>query len=273
MIFGEGDAAFFVEVTEGFFVVFLAATEAEAYLVGRGGVGDGECAAGVVEGAKDGVANGVDAVGGAIEHGKVDFAVGTHLLDAGCDDLLDVEWRVEFAVVDHAPMEVVDDGAEADGGVLDDEGGDFLPGAIVGEYVAKVALDTGGGGDAAGDGVEVDVDEVGAARAHSRFLLGIGYEEVFEKSPVEERACLIDVADLEVGELADCGVGALGGGDGPVVGVFVDEYGDVGTDGHFGCDVAARKKYFGAAVVGEVEPEFDFAGDRESVVFSYLEHC
>ena len=225
-----------------------------------------------MEGAKDGVANGVDAVGGAIKHSKVDFAVGTHLLDAGCDDLLDVEGCVEFAVVDHAPMEVVDDGAEADGGVLDDEGGDFPAGAIVGKDVAEVALDAGGGGYTAGDGVEVDVDEVGAAGAHSRFLLGIGHEEVFEESPVEERACLIDVADLEVGELADCGVGPLGGGDGPVVGIFVDEYGDVGANGHFGCDVAAREEYFGAAVVGEVKSEFDFAGDCESVVFSYLEH-
>ena len=87
----------------------------------------------------------------------------------------------------------------------------------------EILLYLGGGHEAVGLFVFLDVDDVVLAHLHAFLLFAEGAEEVFHQSPFQEGSVFVDPGHLQPGELADLGQWALGGGDEALVLVEIDE--------------------------------------------------
>ena len=260
-VFGEGDFAVAVEGADGFFVIFFGAVEDGGDFVGGGFVGEGEGVA--VDELEDFVAEVVDAVAGAGDgEGEVDFAVFAHGFDVGCLLRLKLEGGIDFVVVYHAAVAVVDDGGVADVGVPGYEGVDALSLPVVGVDVAEEPFDACRGDDAVGLVVEIDVYQVYAAGVHAHLLLAEGAQQLFYHAPVEEGAVFVDVDGLEVGKLSHGGKGRLGGGYGPLLRVVVHKHSYLVAGADFVGHIFCRHKHFvglsvgACGAIGKVKAEF-----------------
>ena len=111
-------------------------------------------------------------------------------------------------------MAILHDDFVAEGSTLSDNDLHFFAGEI-GSFGGgfKIAVQFGRGDDASAFFVDVDVDEVELALLHRWHLLAEGTEEVFDESPVEERAIFVHPSHSEKGEVADTGERCFKGAD------------------------------------------------------------
>jgi len=100
-----------------------------------------------------------------------------------------------------------------------------------------------------------------------------GQEQIFFEAPVEEDADARVAADgAEEGELADLGVGRLGGGDDAVLGVAIDEDVDLVAREGAGRDVAAGEQDVAMRAAVEIESGHGGADDGKRVTLANERH-
>ena len=107
-VVSQGDLLLLVEQTQGLLEVFLAALEGFIDVIGIALVGKRHYAVMGFEIVKDAVGKVINAHLLNLGKGKVNFAIGSHLLDVGGQAVADVDVLISFILVDLTPMCIVD---------------------------------------------------------------------------------------------------------------------------------------------------------------------
>ncbi len=127
-------------------------------------------------------------------------------------------------MIDDPPIATGHDHLGPDLVEVEDHQPDFLPDLKFGDVLVEVGAQIRGANDSFGSLVKRHIHDVFLSRLERVFLQTEGDEEIFFESPVREGTVGRDVDDVHERKLADRRQGALGGGDGPVLRIGVDEY-------------------------------------------------
>jgi hypothetical protein len=221
----DADEAILVERADGLLEGLFAEAEGVADFLGQAAVVEREAAAGGLELGEDGFTGvGDAAVAGAAE-GEVHLAVGPDVAHVTLDDRADLQRAGDVRVINQAAVGVVDDEIVAEWALAGDEQVHRLAFVIGRRREVEAAVEAGAGDEAVGLVIEHHLHDDPVAGVERAVLLAGGQEQILAEAPVEKEADAgIDADHLQIGELADDGVGFLRGGDEAVLGVAVDKH-------------------------------------------------
>lgn len=207
-------------------------------------------------------------VAGGIET-EVDFAVGMHGFDEGFERLTDFEGGGLAVGEDEPEVLTFDECVVAERATVRDEHLDNVARSVERGGAAEMAIESHGGHDPVGGGVEVDEDEEFVTDAEWEGLFAERKEEIFGEAPVEERADLaIETDDFQGYEIAHGAERCLGRGHKPIFGIAINEHVESSAEQDIAWDVAAGKEDFTVFARVEVDTGRGISDDAQGVEFS-----